>query len=297
MEEVAKQIYIETTYDEVNVGAIVTPTGVICIDVPSYARDARDWAARMHRLSPYPVQNIILTDACGDRILNTRWLNAPIIMHQKAADHLKSYDKKYPQSLLESLAIRNPHRGRELSNGPVEHATASFSGEIVIYRHGLTIELKQAGGPTLGNQWVCLPQHKVIFAGDTLMLDRHPHSAERSNLAWIASLKEMQMLVDTHTIVPGRGNLVTKDSIQASIDYLETMLETVTAFAETDQPREMLSTLVPNFLNLLPIGAHPIDWVRDQVEISLGNMYDEVKFTGNSEEQYQKTNIVEEDQQ
>lgn len=297
MEEVAKQIYIETTYDEINVGAIVTPTGVICVDVPSYARDARDWAARMHRLSPYPVQNIILTDACGDRILNTRWLNAPIIMHQAAADRLKSYDKKYPQSLLESLAIRNPHRGRELSNGPVEHATASFSGEIVIYRHGLTIELKHAGGPTRGNAWVCLPQHKVIFAGDTLMLDRHPHSAERSTQQWIDSLQEMLKLVDTHTVVPGRGNIVTKEGIQATIEYLQMMFETVTAYVEAEQSRESLSTLVPNFLNLFPIGAHPIDWVRDQVENSLGNMYDEVKSGVESEEQYQQENIVEEDQQ
>lgn len=298
MEEVAKQIYVETIYDEVNVGAIVTPTGVICIDVPSYARDARDWAARMHRLSPYPVQNIILTDSNGDRILNTRWLNAPIIMHQGSAETLQNFEKKYPQSLLESLSIRNPHRGRELSNGPVERATTSFSGEIIIFRHGLTIELKHAGGPTDGNLWVCLPQHNLIFTGDTLMLDRHPHLTSQSSSAWIDSLKELLTLVDTHTIIPGRGENVTKDNIQSSLNVLQAMRDTVTAYIDADQPRETLSTLVPNFLNLFPIGSHPIDWVRDRVENSLVNMYDEVKFIREPEEKYRQiNNEVIEDQQ
>ena len=70
MQEVAKNIFVETEYDDVNVCAILTPAGIICIDVPTYARDARDWAARLHRLSPTSAANHF-DEQHGDRVLNT----------------------------------------------------------------------------------------------------------------------------------------------------------------------------------------------------------------------------------
>ncbi|HFQ94131.1 MAG TPA: hypothetical protein ENK32_08995, partial [Anaerolineae bacterium] len=76
MEQIANNIYVETNYEGVNVGAIVTPKGVIAIDAPSYTRQARDWAMRLNALHPKGIQYTILTDWHGDRILNTRWLNA-----------------------------------------------------------------------------------------------------------------------------------------------------------------------------------------------------------------------------
>ena len=278
MDEVAKQIYVETEYDEVNVGAIVTPTGVICIDAPSYARDARDWAARMHRLSPYPVQNIILTDANGDRILNTRWLNAPIIMQQAAAAKLKSYEKKYPQALLESLSIRSPHRGRELSNGPVEHAKMSFSGETILLRHGLQIELLHRGGPTGGNCWVHLPEQKVVFVGDTLMLDMHPHMSARGGPEWLESLAELRPMLKTHTVVAGRGGTPTVEHIDAIVNYLTRMQQTVENHFESGKSIDTISKHSAEFMQMFPLGTRPREWVRSRIVESLGYWHDEVEL-------------------
>ena len=283
MEEVAKQVYVETAYDGVNVGAMVTPTGVICIDVPSYARDARDWAARMHRLSPYPVLNIILTDSNGDRVLNTRWLNAPIIMQQNSAAVLAGYDKRFPPHLLESLSARNPHRGRELSTGPVEHPTMSFSGEMVMFRHGQQIVFKSAPGPNPGTAWIILPERGVIFAGDSLMAGTHPLLATTTCKTWIETLEALRPYTRTHTIVPGRGPVLQPGSddgekaIDSSIDYLQTMRERVVEHIRSDLPSESIVTHIPEFMAKFPLGTLPADWMRQQIKISLGNLYDEVQ--------------------
>lgn len=275
--EIAKQVYVETYYDGINVGAIVTPTGIICIDAPTYAKDARDWAARMHRLSPYPVHTIILTDCSGDRILNTRWLNAPIIMQQNAADQLRSYERKYPQPLLDNLATRNPHRSRELSSSPVEHAAASFSGEIILYKHGREIVLRHAGGPTTGNLWVILPDRKVIFTGDTLMVDAHPHLNAPIGRAWLAALEELRGLVHEYKLAPGRGGDVTPAAIDAAIAYLRAMRERVTEHIEKRRAREQLSGYIPEFLDVFPPGYNAREWVVQQIRHSLLHCYDELK--------------------
>ena len=56
MREIAENVFIETEYDGVNVGAVRTRRGIIAIDVPSYPRQARDWAMRLHTFTPREVQ-------------------------------------------------------------------------------------------------------------------------------------------------------------------------------------------------------------------------------------------------
>ena len=78
MNQIAPNIFVETKYDGVNVGAIHTNDGVIAIDAPSYTRQARDWALQLGAVHHKSIQNLVLTDYNGDRILNSRWFNAPL---------------------------------------------------------------------------------------------------------------------------------------------------------------------------------------------------------------------------
>ncbi len=277
MEELVKDIHIETGYEGVNVGVIVTPTGVICVDVPSYARDARDWAARIHRLSPYPVQYLILTDCHGDRILNTRWLNAPIIAHQVSAEQLRNYEKKYPTQLIDSLAMRNPHRARELSAGPVEHPAMSFSGEITLFKSGRQITLRHAPGPMVGHCWVLLPDFGVAFVGDTLSVGQHPLLRDPTSAAWLANLRWLAQARQYIFVVPGRGPMQDKSAIQTVIEYLETMRGRMAEHIKANRGRDDMAELITELLPYFPHDPRPPDWLRQQMKLGLGYLYDEVK--------------------
>lgn len=278
MEELAKDIYIETGYEGVNVGAIITPTGVIGIDVPSYARDARDWAARIHRLSPYPVQYLILTDSHGDRILNTRWLNAPIIAQQAAADLLRNYEKKYPNHLLDSLSARNPLRARELSAGPVEHPTISFSGEMMLIKSGRHISLRHAPGPTAGHCWVLLPEVGLAFVGDTLVVGEHPMLRDANTAAWLTNLAWLAGQETYRRLAPGRGPLQDKATAIATLQrYLEWMRQHVGDYVQAHRSREDVGELVDELLLFFPNDPRPTEWLRLQMKINLGFVYDELK--------------------
>lgn len=284
MDQLAKDIYLETGYEGVNVGAIITTTGVICIDTPSYARDARDWAARLHRLSPYPIQQIILTDCNGDRVLHTRWLNAPIVMQQDAAEVINTYDKKYPQTLIDSLTARNPHRARELSNGPVERAAMTFSHEIAYYKSGHEINLISAPGPTSGNCWVALPRTGIIFTGDSLVVDAHPLVQAPITAPWLASLRRLADMRQYHTIVPGRGPLAQIRDIERQISYLELLRARVAAVVEsghsgnvTDDARlAALNGVVPELAAHYPAGDVPPEWLAQQLLQSALFVYEEM---------------------
>ncbi|MDX1614314.1 MAG: hypothetical protein R3300_08395, partial [Candidatus Promineifilaceae bacterium] len=94
MEEIAPGVFVETNYEGVNVGVVQTTVGLVCIDTPSYPRDARHWVGQLNRLHNRANRFLILTDGSGDRAINARWLNARLIVHAAAAERFQQYDKR-----------------------------------------------------------------------------------------------------------------------------------------------------------------------------------------------------------
>ena len=290
MEEIADGVFIETTFEGVNVGAIITAEGVVCIDMPSYPRDARNWSNRLERLHTRGVRYLILTDYNGDRVLNTRWINAPIITHQIVSDKLSGYDRRYPQHLLDSLIQRNPLLGRELSSGPVDQAAVSFSGMMSLHVADYNLTLISNPGPTAGNIWVNWPDGGVLFTGDSVVAEIHPPLDEMCLHDWIDSLDKLTNNVhDGGTIVPGRGELGGPEMITALMSYLRHIAEVVdqhiAAGLERQDLANRVSEITLQFEAQSPIpaaAASPTpartsapDWIYRQVVVGLQRAYDE----------------------
>lgn len=281
MEQIADNVYVETAHEGVNVAAIITSQGIIAIDAPTYPRQARDWAMRLQTISPRPVIFTILSDYQSDRILNARWLNAPIVAHQKTADKLISYDKRYPPHLLDSMAARNPRRSRELGSGVVEKAAISFTDSLHLYKGGVHIQLLAAPGPTSGNVWVYLPAKGILFTGDTFTTGWRPLLFEPISRQWLLTLARLEKWPETlHTIVPGRGEVQTACHVAPIRDYLHQMWERVSQHVTEGKTREETAVYIPEFLTFFPIDNLPLDWLRQQIKCSLDHIYDEIQLAG-----------------
>jgi glyoxylase-like metal-dependent hydrolase (beta-lactamase superfamily II) len=280
MQQIANGVFVETDYEGVTVGAIVRENGIICIDAPTYPRDARHWAMRVRQLAPVPVQYVILTDHHGDRIMNTRWLDAPIISHQQAAEKLNSYDKRYPQPLLDSLLWRNPEYGRELVSSPVDKPAVSFTDKLTLVQNGLTLTVQHVAGPTSGSLWVILPEAGVLFSGDSVVADTHPLLSEANSSRWLDSLQELQQTIDAgYTIIPGRGRLCGPEGARCTTEYLWRVRDCVESHYRQERPREELSHYVAELLATFPLDGVPRDWMQRQIRLGLDRVYDEVRNT------------------
>lgn len=279
MEQIATHIFVETNYEGVNVGAISTTDGLVAIDTPSYARQARDWSLRLSAMHYKPLQNLILTDYNGDRIMNAKWFNVPIIAHTKTAEKLTGYDRRYPTHLLESLSARNPERGRDLSNSPVIKVTTSFNNDLQLFRGETEIQLMVAPGPTRGNIWVSLPEARVIFVGDTLTTTMPPIIYDGNCQAWLQSLTRLQaMLAEVDIIVPGRGQLATAVDIDHLVHYLHSMQKYMEFLVNAERPSAEIATYIPEFMNMYPHNNLPSSWIRAKIHHTLNQVYNEIKF-------------------
>ena len=279
MEQIAPNIFVETSYEGVNVGAISTEDGLVAIDTPSYARQARDWALRLSAMHYKPLQNLILTDYNGDRIINCKWFNVPVIAHTETAVKLAAYDRRFPTNLLESLSVRNPERGRELSNSPVIKVTLSFDNDCQLFKGETEIQLIAAPGSTKGNIWVYIPEARVIFVGDTLTTTMPPIIYDGSCTAWLQSLTLLQSrLAEVDVVVPGRGSMATAVDIDYLYQYLHLMQEYMELWVNEERPSAEIATYIPEFMNMYPNNNLPSSWIRAKIHHTLNQVYNEIKF-------------------
>lgn len=278
MEKLADKVYVETRYAGINVGAVVTKKGIICIDIPSYPRDARDWVTQLHLLDPRPIRYIILTNTHGDRLLNMRWFNASLIAHQAAADKLTNYDKRYPQPLLDSLIARNLDAGRELNNTPVERAAISFSHDLSLYYHQKTIKLQYMPGPESGSICVHLPDAGILFTGDLLAVATCPMLAQADSAAWLESLERLrQPEYNAAVVVPGRGPLTDSSHFETMVNFIRHARQRVFILCQQNRPRIELGACAAEMIASFPIDRLPREWVQSQIRLGLDLIYDEMR--------------------
>jgi glyoxylase-like metal-dependent hydrolase (beta-lactamase superfamily II) len=236
----------------------------------------------LHRLNHFAVQFAVLTDFHGDRILNTRWLNAPAIAHVKTTERIYSYDKRYPAPLLESLSQRHPERSRELSNSPVDRPAISFSDQLFLFKGDKALELTAVPGPTSGSIWMYVPEDKILFVGDTLAVNTHPLLAEAHSAEWLASLDKLaEMAPGLKAIIPGRGPVCGGEAIEPVRQYIRAMRATINQHIAADKPQEETAVYIPEFLSAFPTNDTPPDWLKRQIKLSLDRVYTELKLEKN----------------
>jgi glyoxylase-like metal-dependent hydrolase (beta-lactamase superfamily II) len=277
MQEIASGVFIETAYEGVNVAAILTDEGVIAIDAPSFPRDAQDWVNRLNRLHGRGVRYLLLTDYHGDRILNTRWYGVPIIASQATAERLENYDRRYPQSLLESLTQRNPQLGRELTSGPVDRAAISFAGDISLHGGRGRVTLQTRPGPNAGSAWVRWPAAGILFAGDSLVSGIHPPLSDLLLAPWLEGLQTLKSdPQESLLIVPGRGEPGGPELAAAMITYLELISAVVEQHVAAGGSRQEVTSRAPEILDYFPTPEAGADWYERQIALGLQRVYDQL---------------------
>lgn len=114
----------------------------------------------------------------------------------------------------------------------------SFEERLVIHGTDRTAEFYCfGGGHTQSDAFLYIPEDKIAFMGDLVLENLHPplfHSQE-----FIDNLKEVRQM-DMERIVPGHGNIVTKNQVDIMIAYLNHLNEKVKDSLEMGETLEEL---------------------------------------------------------
>ncbi|MCC6800138.1 MAG: MBL fold metallo-hydrolase [Anaerolineae bacterium] len=280
MQEIAPGIFAETGFQRINVGAILTDDGWVLIDTPPYPEDAHRWREMLQSVSDAPFCAIVTTDCHRDRFLGNCWFDAHVIAaHAETINHIRSLPSAFVDSAIEALAQDVVER-HQFSSVRLRLPTVSFTRRMQLRYGGREIPLLAMPGPTAGSLWVHLPEHGVLFAGDSIVVNQHLYISSSSTKDWLENMTNLRRSrFAAEIIVPGRGPLTGKAATEPVSNYLRLARRRVYSLYRAGRPRADTSSLVPELLPMFPYQEHELERVQRRIKAGLDRIYEEFKLS------------------
>jgi glyoxylase-like metal-dependent hydrolase (beta-lactamase superfamily II) len=253
MKKLHKCVYYHATSDGMNVGCVLGDDGIISIDLPVPAEEARAWRAQLAELSDKPLRAIVFTSP--DRVSSEALaaispmpgaLSLPAFIHEAGFAQLYSALEASQPRALEPLT---PVQLREHAVLP----DATFTDGMTLVAGSaspLFVDVTFAGGYSPGSACVAVRDTGILFTGD-LVAHQEPPSLAGANLdVWLEALANLRRNRKVTTLVPGRGPAGSPDIAAEAQAYLKAARAGVQRLVKARRERSDVSTLMPDLLAL-----------------------------------------------
>lgn len=272
MQEIAQNVYIDTQYLGVTLGAVNLPHGLIQIDAPPSAEDARVWRAALLNLGGGVERVLVNLDAHPDRTLGVRAMDCTVIAHEKTAQVFRNRPNAFKAQGEETGADWEQMPGL----GSIRWAPPEivFTQQMAIEWSNTPVVLEHHPGPSAGAIWAILPNQKVIFVGDAVLKSQPPFLASANLPMWIGALETLlSSRYQNWLVVSGRGGLVEEPAILAQLDMLKQLNADLDKLAARQAPIEETQTLIMPILAALRAPAAKQAQFTQRLRYGLSHYY------------------------
>lgn len=246
MQVLEEDIFYENCYPGVTVGALSLPYGLLLIDAPLRIEDIRNWRSVLHSRGG-GMRMLVSLDAHLDRLLGVRMMEASTLLHHKTASRTKKYPTIFKGQVDESGSeweLCTPLGSRRWA--PPDFV---FTSEITLHWGKYTVKVVYKPGPMSGACWVVVPETKIVFIGDAVVINQPPFLAHAHIPIWLKTLDVLNT-PEYHgfTIVSGRGGPVGAGIIQKQYEFLEYVHQQIEDLAAEGAPVKKVRALAPKLL-------------------------------------------------
>jgi len=200
-----------------NSGFIVGDDGIVVIDTGISYRHGKAMLNAIARVSPRPVQLVIITQAQQEFLFGNAAFaerGIPLLAHTESVALMRSRCGHCLENLF-GLLGDDVMRGTRLVV-----PSRVVEGSTRIRVAGRTLELLHFGwAATPGDLAVYDPQSGVLFAGGLVDNHRIPELRDGKLAGWLAALDELERIRAT-TLVPGHGPVAGPEAIASMRAYL-----------------------------------------------------------------------------
>jgi glyoxylase-like metal-dependent hydrolase (beta-lactamase superfamily II) len=220
MQSIAREVYIEDQYPGVILGVIVLSQGLLQIDAPPSPEDGRSWRAALLGLSNSPERMLINLDAHPDRTLGVRSMDCTVVAHEKTAAVFRSRPTTFKGQGEETGAEWEDIPG--VGNIRWSPPEITFSQQMTFHWGQMPVIAEHHPGPSQGACWVALPEIKVVFVGDAVIVGQPPFLSSANIPEWLDALKLLTSpAYRGWQVISGRSGLVNIDQIRAQAEFLK----------------------------------------------------------------------------
>ena len=273
MEEIRPGIYYEETYPGATIGAILLSRGMIFIDAPLRPEDGHRWKTTLLNRSQGTIHKVVVClDDHPDRTIGAKNLDCPVITHQDAAKTLQDQSTIYRGQIPESGSSWERYPDTPGMQWMTPDIT--FSDKMQFHWAEEAVVLEHHPGPRPGSSWVILPEQKVVFIGDAVVLKGPPFLSKANLPTWIDTLDILlRARFRDYTIISGRGGPVTMDNIKELKKSFRKIHRRIDKLANRRAAVEDVSALADKFMDEFTFLKRDRDFFLQRLKYGLSQYY------------------------
>jgi cyclase len=219
-----------------NAGFILTRDGVVVVDSQINPRAAEAMLREIRKLTAKPILYLINTHAHGDHTFANHVIHPArgIIAHERAKVALATRGAQMLKAYPGLVGTRNAEGAK------VTLPTITLTDQMTLPITDRTIVLRYLGiGHTVGDIVVWLPDERVLFSGDLVVVNQLPWLGEGETREWLKTLARLKTLPFEH-LIPGSGPVGDRRSVERFERYLSGVRRVVVEAFLKRQPLEQL---------------------------------------------------------
>lgn len=250
MEQIGKNVYIEESYPGVTLGVLTLPKGVLMIDAPFRSEDTQSWRGKLGNLEGGVDKLLVLLDPHIDRILGVQAMGCNTLSHELAVEILHNRSGTIRAQDLDVGADFDLYEQPTNIHWAIPKMT--YTDKVLIYWDEHPVKVTHQPGSHLAASWVQFAANKVIFIGDSVVLNQPPFIGWSDLDLWIAALQYLRSdAFKGYKIVAGRDGLVNRRAIGKMITFLTRTKKIVAELslqgAQIDRIRSAAGGLLKNY--------------------------------------------------
>ncbi|NLN70030.1 MAG: hypothetical protein GX142_04505 [Chloroflexi bacterium] len=247
MEEIAQQVFIEQCFSGVVTGALKLHRGLIIIDSPCRPDEWKAWQKKLIHLGSGAAQLMILLDTHPDRLLNMPPIEAPILVQENALEIF--HNLPIATRPLEKPSTLEPEPDDMPQQTRWSLPDLCYTQQISLYWDDEPVVVTHQPGAHLAGSWVRYETEKVIFIGDSVVVNQPPFLAWCSIDRWIEELTWLGSdFFKHHKIISGRDGVISQRSINNMVKFLFHLKEVVSELLLMDDPDKDIVQELPGLL-------------------------------------------------
>jgi cyclase len=247
MNQVTKNVYVETGYRGCNPGFVVTSEGVVMIDTPQIPRDALAYREIVQKHGK-PVY-LINTEPHGDHFTGNFFFDAVCVAHQGTREAIMQTQL---EALKDRIKLLDPGFESQLGNYRIKLPTITFDQSMRLYVGDHTFELIHLPGHTASETAVFIPEERTVFTGDNIFNQVQAFLHEAWPKEWLDSLEVLKNL-DADHYIPGHGEVCTKAYLDEQADFIKEWIIAVKEAVKKGWTLEEAQKRI-SFLDRYPMG-------------------------------------------
>lgn len=207
---------------DLNVGVLVSDSGVLVIDTRSTHVEADELRREVASLTRLPIRWVVDTHWHWDHTFgNARFPEARIWGHRLCADRLLELGEAMKEDAMRWL----PSQRVEIEEVVITPPTELFVTTATIDMGSIQVGLSYHGlGHTDADIAISVDEGQVTFLGDLVEEGSPPVFGDGYPLSWPATLRSA-LEGRIGPVVPGHGDLMDEDALAAQLEDLERVAE------------------------------------------------------------------------